>query len=143
MDRKQWSNSYELTINPNGGSFNASTEISTFEQNYGTTKKIEVPIREGYTFAGWTLNGKGSITKDNPIDTKEQTYTYGAGDGTLTANWTINKYTLTRTAETGGTVSGSSGNLDYGTNCTIIATPSAGYQQMQVIHLICHLKIIH
>ncbi len=121
-------NKYTLSINPNGGSFNASTEISTFEQNYGTTKKIEVPIREGYTFAGWTLNGKGSITKDNPIDTKEQIYTYGAGDGTLTANWTINKYTLTRTAETGGTVSGSSGNLDYGTNCTIIATPSAGYK---------------
>ena len=121
-------NKYTLSINPNGGSFNASTEISTFEQNYGTTKKIEVPIREGYTFAGWTLTGKGSITKDNPIDTKEQTYTYGAGDGILTANWTINKYTLTRTAETGGTVSGSSGNLDYGTNCTIIATPSAGYK---------------
>ena len=120
-------NKYTLSINPNGGSFNASTEISTFEQNYGTTKKIEVPIREGYTFAGWTLNGKGSITKDNPIDTKEQTYTYGAGDGILTANWTINKYTLTRTAEKGGTVSGSSGNLDYGTSCTIIATPSAGY----------------
>ena len=120
-------NAYTLTINPNGGTWGGATTNSTAKQNYLTTKKIAVPTRTGYTFAGWTLTGAGSITKTTPLATAEQTYAYGAGDATLTANWTVNKYTLARTAETGGTVSGNSGNIAYGTSRTVTATASTGY----------------
>ena len=120
-------NPYTLTVNPNGGKWGGVTTNSTFTQNYGTVKSIAVPERTGYTFAGWTLSGAGTITKTLPIASSYQTFTYGAGDSTITAGWNVNKYTLTRTAETGGSVSGSSGSIAYGTSCTVTATASNGY----------------
>ena len=77
----QWSvNDYILTVNPNGGTWNGSTSNQTFTQKYGTTKAIPNPTRVGYDFAGWELNGYGSFSN--------QTYTYGAGNGELVAQWT-------------------------------------------------------
>ena len=46
-------NNYTLKIDPNGGIYNSSTSMSTFSQNYYTTKAIANPTRTGYTFAGW------------------------------------------------------------------------------------------
>ncbi len=46
-------NKYTLKIDPNGGIYNSTTSISTFSQNYYTTKAIANPTRTGYTFAGW------------------------------------------------------------------------------------------
>ena len=120
-------NPYTLTVNPNGGKWGGVTTNSTFTQNYGTVKSIAVPERTGHTFAGWTLSGAGTITKTLPIASLYQTFTYGAGNSTITAGWNINNYTLTRTAEIGGSVSGSSGSIAYGTSCTVTATASNGY----------------
>ena len=120
-------NPYTLTVNPNGGKWGGVTTNSTFTQNYGTVKSIAVPERTGHTFAGWTLSGAGTITKTLPIVSSYQTFTYGAGNSTIIAGWNVNNYTLTRIAETGGSVSGSSGNIAYGTSCTVTATASNGY----------------
>ena len=74
-------NQYVLTVNPNGGTWKSSTSASTITQNYGTTTTINDPVRTGYKFTGWTLTGKGSLSGT--------TYKFGAGAGTLTANWKV------------------------------------------------------
>ena len=94
-------NQYTLTVNPNGGTWNNSTSSQNFTQNYNTTKTIANPTRTGYTFDGWTLSGKGSLSGT--------TFTYGAGNATLTAKWTANKYNLTVDAN-GGTLKLNDGN---------------------------------
>lgn len=82
-----WSvNQYTLTINPNGGSWGGTGSNSTATQNYGTTKTVGNPSRTGYTFTGWTQSGTCNLNNT--------TFTYGAGNCTLTANWSINSYTV-------------------------------------------------
>ncbi len=44
---------YKLNIDPNGGIYDSKSTVSTFTQNYYTTKPISNPGRTGYTFAGW------------------------------------------------------------------------------------------
>ena len=57
-------NSYNLTINPNGGTFNSSTSNTVITQNYNTTYDIPLnATRTGYIFGGWKLtSGTGNIT---------------------------------------------------------------------------------
>jgi uncharacterized repeat protein (TIGR02543 family) len=75
--------SYSLTVQPNGGIWNDTSEDSLFTMRYGETKTIASPTREGYTFKNWSLvNGSYSGT----------TFTMGTDNATLTANWTVNKY---------------------------------------------------
>ncbi len=115
-------NSYKLTVNPNGGVWNGTTSNSTFNQNYNTTKSIAVPTTNAYytityngnggttpssvkayrPFTGWSKSGSGSITSNTPITTASQTYTFGAGDGTITAGYNstsngVNLATSTKT----------------------------------------------
>ena len=91
----QWKvNSYTLTVNPNGGTWNNSTSASTITQNYGTTYTLANPTKPGYTFTGWTLSGKGSLSGS--------TYTFADGAGTLTANYTESNYIVTYDATTNG-----------------------------------------
>lgn len=48
-------NSYTLTVNPNGGSWNGTTSASSFTQKYLTTKTLEeIPTKTGYKFKYWT-----------------------------------------------------------------------------------------
>lgn len=54
-------NSYTLTIDPNGGTWGGTTSDSTATQNYNTTKSIAAPTRTGYTFAGWFKTAYGSL----------------------------------------------------------------------------------
>lgn len=82
-----------LTVNPNGGTWNGSTSSQNFAQAPTSTKAIAAPTRTGYTFTGWTLTGGGSFSNT--------TYTYGASNGTLTARWQINTYTVSFNANGG------------------------------------------
>lgn len=87
-------NSYKLTVNPNGGSWNGSTGNQSFTQNYQSTKSIPLPTWTGHTFNGWLHSGGGSLSGT--------TYTYGTSDGTLTARWDTNDYLVTFDARTNG-----------------------------------------
>ncbi len=111
-------NSYSLTVNPNGGTWNSTTENSVFTQNYGTTKTIANPTAPtGYkvtfngnggstpsaitstkSFSGWTNSGSGTLSGT--------TYTFGAGNGTLTANYKNNSITLPTPTRMGYTFAG-------------------------------------
>ena len=112
-------NSYKLTINPNGGTWEDSTESQVFEQDYGTTKEIENPARVGYTFDGWTVSGKGSLS-----GTK---YTYGAGAGTITAKWTRIVLKVTFDASANGGSPNSSKSVSYGDTVGTLPTPKKPY----------------
>ena len=73
---------YTVTFNSNGGSSVASQTIT--EGSKAT--KPSNPTREGYNFAGWTLNGN--------------TYDFNSavtGNITLTAKWTQKTYTIKAT----------------------------------------------
>ena len=76
---------YSLTFDVAGGS-----EVPTITQAYGTSVTAPAePTRTGYAFAGWSA--------DPPA-------TMPAGDVTLTAQWTVNSYTLTFDAAGGSAV---------------------------------------
>ena len=116
-------NSYTLTVNPNGGTWNGSSSSQSFTQNYATTKSIPNPdAREGYTFTGWSRSGSGSLSGT--------TFTFGAGDCTLTANWSINSYSLS-VDPNGGTWNGSSSvssvSQNYATTKSLTAPSRTGY----------------
>ena len=111
-------NSYTLTVNPNGGTWNGTTANSTVKQNYGTTKTITNPTAPtGYKV---TFNGNGGSTPEAQTSTKSftnwshsgagslsgTTYTFGAGNGTLTANYKNNSITLPTPTRTGYTFAG-------------------------------------
>jgi len=102
-----------LTVNPNGGTWNGSTSSQSFAQAPTSTKTIANPTRTGYTFGGWTLSGGGSISNG--------TYTYGASSGTLTANWTINTWTVSYNAN-GGAGAPDSQTKTYGQTLTLSST---------------------
>ncbi len=98
-------NSYTLTVNPNGGTWNGSTSNQKFTLNYGTTKEIGTPVRRGFTFTGWTLSGAGSSLNGT-------NFTMGYENATLTANWKQNEYTLTVNPNL-GTWAGSTENQTF------------------------------
>ena len=113
-------NSYSLTVNPNGGTWNGSTASQAFMQNYNTTKSIPLPTWEGHTFSGWLLSGGGKIASTGAVAT---TYTYGTSNGTLTARWDTNDYIVTFDAETNGGSGSTSMTVEYGTAIGEIPVP--------------------
>ena len=96
-------NKYTLTINPNGGEYNGNPGITSIKQLIGTSYTVNTPSRDGYILSGWDFSGSGTWNPNN------QKYTFGTGDGSLTAKWiaktpetdpnnpdnTNKKYTLT------------------------------------------------
>mgnify|MGYP004625883483 FL=1 len=78
-------NNYNLTINPNGGTYKGSIETKTSSVKYETDVNISDPVREGYTFTGWTLSSDLSKLNGNVL-------TMGREDCILTANWVVNSY---------------------------------------------------
>ena len=72
---------YCLTIDPNGGSIDGSSDaVSVFDFS-GNTYSVPVPSRPGFEFGGWSFDGLGSFDPDSSV------YTFAAGSGQLTANW--------------------------------------------------------
>ena len=74
-------NKYTLTINPNGGEYNGNTGITSIKQLIGTSYTVNTPSRDGYILSGWDFSGSGTWNPNN------QKYTFGTGDGNLTAKW--------------------------------------------------------
>ena len=90
----KWSiNKYNLTINPNGGTYNNSTSTVNVSQNYNTTYGLLPATRTGYTFNKWNLSGSGTLMRgnasavswDNNGDKSVKTDT----DGTSYTNYTF------------------------------------------------------
>ena len=104
----QWTvNQYTITFDTAGGS-----EVAPITQDYGTNITAPAdPTRAGYTFAGWTPEVPATMPAENI---------------TVTAQWTVNQYTITFDTAGGSEVAPIT--QDYGTNITAPADPTrAGY----------------
>ena len=106
--KAQWTiNKYTITFDTDGGS-----EVKSITQDYNTAITAPAdPTKMGYPFADW----------DKAIPT-----TMPAENMTITAQWTINKYTVTFDTDGGSEVSAIT--QDYGTTITAPADPTkTGY----------------
>ena len=96
-------NEYTITFDTNGGS-----AVSSITQDYNSVvTKPANPTRTGYTFAGWTPSVPANMPAENI---------------TLTANWTINQYTITFDTDGGSAVDAITQN--YNTTVTAPSNPT-------------------
>ena len=79
-------NPYELTIHY------TDTDSTTKSYDYGTTIKLDIPQRDGYTFDGWTAEG---IDVPQLNQNLQYEFTMPASNVTLTAKWLKDAYTVT------------------------------------------------
>lgn len=124
----QWLiNTYNLYVNPNGGSINGSSADFTVSQEYGTSYTVPVPVRTGYTFDGWEFSGDGTWNSTDGV------YNFSGIDETddsLTARWSANTYSLI-IDPSGGTINGSAQSLTvtqgYGSSFAVPIPSRPGY----------------
>ena len=106
-----------VTANPTQG----GTVTGGGTYNNGQSCTVSATPNTGYTFTNWTENG--SVVSSNA------NYTFTVqSNRNLVANFTLNTYTITATANptNGGTVSGA-GTFNHGASCTLTATAATGY----------------
>ena len=87
----------------------------------GASCTVTATPAEGYTFVNWVENG--TVLSTDP------SYTFTVNENhTIIANFTVQSYTITLTANPteGGTVTGG-GTYNYGQYCTAVATEADGY----------------
>ena len=111
--------SFNITVAANPSQGGTITGGGTY--NSGQSCTVSATANTGYTFTNWTENG-------NVVSTNAS-YTFNVeGNRSLVANFTLNTYTITATANptNGGTVSGA-GTFNHGASCTLTATAATGY----------------
>ena len=85
-------NPYELTIH------NTDTDSTTKSYDYGTTIKLDIPQRDGYTFDGWIAKTEDDAIKAPTLNLNQNLqyeFTMPASNVTLTAKWLKDAYTVT------------------------------------------------
>ena len=96
-------NQYTITFNTDGGS-----TVAPITQNYGTTVTAPTaPTKTGYTFTGWSAEVPTTMPAENV---------------TLTAQWTVNQYTITFDTAGGNAIDPIT--QDYGTAVVAPANPT-------------------
>jgi len=117
---EQQPDTYNINVSPNPIIGGTVTGGGTF--TYGQSCTVTATANTGYSFVNWTENGE--------VVTTNASYTFiVTGNRTLVANFTLNSYTITVTADPteGGMVTGA-GNYDYGASCTLTATANENYE---------------
>ena len=86
----QWTPiSYTLTIDPNGGVYNGNASRKTETGYIGETETLNAPVREGYTFAGWSLEDQTGVLSSFGNAEQNDTFYHG---GTLGGSYRYNNY---------------------------------------------------
>jgi hypothetical protein len=110
---------YDITVSASPTIGGTVVGGGTYSQ--GVTCTLTATANNGYTFLNWK--------KGNTVVSADATYSFTVTESaSYTASFSLNSYSIMATANptVGGTVSGA-GTYDYGTSCTLIATPVAGY----------------
>lgn len=109
-------NDYTLNYDLNGGRLLTQNPTSYTVQDPDFT--LNNPIREGYTFTGWT--GSNGGTPETSV-----TITTGSfGNKSFVANWSVNNYTLTFDSNGGNAVSPSTREVTYDTKYGVLPVPT-------------------
>ena len=117
---EQQPDTYNINVSPYPNIGGTVTGGGNYDAGQQCT--VTATANTGYTFVNWTENGE--------VVTTNASYTFiVAGNRTLVANFTLNSYTITVTADPaeGGVVTGA-GNYDHGTSCTLTATANENYE---------------
>lgn len=99
---------YKMDVN---GNYQSNTENKNAVA--GTSVSMQTTAETGFTYESSLSSPTGIVASD--------------GSTELKVYYSRNKYTLTRTAETGGTVSGDQGSIYFEKQVTLTATPNSGY----------------
>ena len=81
-------NTYQLTINTNGGTINNSTDSIVINLKYKEKYTINNISKKGYTFKSFSADNNKTTINNNVV-------TMGASNTTINTNWQINTYKLT------------------------------------------------
>ena len=112
---------YNYTITASANPSNGGTISGAGTYPSGSTCTLTATPATGYSFVRWTKNG--SQVSTNP------SYSFTVtGNASYVAVFSLNSYTISVSANpsAGGTVSGG-GTYNYGSSCTLTATPATGY----------------
>ena len=144
----QWEvNSYKLTINPNGGTWNGDTGNSEIIKEFKTSVDIANPIPpsdDTVTFNGNGGSTPNSIKSSNIFDKwniegegelSGSTYTFGPGDGTLIAEYRNEEINLPEATKTGYQLEGW-----YNSNNEFVGKQGESYEPNGTETLVAHWK---
>jgi len=125
----QWQiNGYIISFNGNGNT-GGSTASQVITSGGTASLRANGFTRTGYMFTGWATSSGGSA-----VYSDGSSYTMGSSDVTLYATWTINKYTITASSGSNGTVTPSGVTTkDYNTSQVYSITPDTGYHIVSVL----------
>jgi len=116
-------NTYTLGIIAINGSVAKTPDQASY--NHGTTVTLQATANTGYSFANWSGDASGT---SNPITVVMD------GNKSVTANFTINTYTISASAGSNGQISPDGiMQVNYGASQTYTITPDSGYKISDVI----------
>ncbi len=115
-------NTYTITVTQTS---NGQISPTTGSVNYGATPKYTIIPATGYHIANITVNEQ-SVPVTNSAG---QSYQFSAvsADGSITATYAINTYTITVTQTDNGQISPETINVNYGGSQSFTITPDNGY----------------
>ena len=106
-------NQYKLTIDPDGGLYNNSTELVVENLYVGDKYTLSIPTKQNYKFAGWILvAGTGSGTQISEYNENEQELIMGVENTTIKATYVLDSFNLVINPN-GGLYEGKTGNTIY------------------------------
>jgi hypothetical protein len=116
------------TITPSVGIGGVISPASAVSVNSGANQTITISPNTGYGIANVVVDG----TSVGAVST--YTFTNVTANHTISASFSINTYTITPTAGTGGSISpASAASVNSGANQTITISPNSGYHLVNVL----------
>jgi hypothetical protein len=115
-------NTYQITVTQTS---NGNINPGTTPVNYGSTPSFTITPNAGYHIASIAANG-GSVAVTNSSGQTHQ-FSPVTADGSLTATYAINTYTITVTQTVNGVIAPGTTIYNYGSTPSFNITANAGY----------------
>ena len=118
------------TITASAASGGTISPSGTVNVNYGTNQKFMVTANSGYTITSVLVDGTPvTLASDNSYN-----FTNVTAAHTIAAGFTVNTYTITASASTGGLISpAGTTSVNYSASQKFMVTPNTGYSISNVL----------